>query len=138
MDQQGSSSTDEQHTYILSKDQPCVQSVMLDGVYSQAAKGYVRSAKLQLDRRPTHSHFVEGSAMCADSKSGDRWRINTLTLSTGRKCVQSAKLELDHPLAAVVQKSWPIRKTSLVSCVWVSFLSTPILISSSIACIVRV
>lgn len=79
MGQQGSSLIDEQYTYIPLKDQPCVQSVILNGVYTQAAKGYVWSVKLQLNRRPTHSYFVNGSAMCTVSKSGAWWRINTLT-----------------------------------------------------------
>ncbi|KAG2122161.1 hypothetical protein BD769DRAFT_977860 [Suillus cothurnatus] len=64
--QRGSSSTEHQHTHILSRDQ-----------------GRVRSARLELDRASTHSHPVKGSETGSVSEARARQSINTLTSCQG-------------------------------------------------------
>jgi uncharacterized membrane protein len=60
------SSTENQHTHILSRDQ-----------------GRVRSARLELDRASTHSHTVKGSRTRVVSEVRARQSINTLTYYQG-------------------------------------------------------
>ncbi|KAG2117672.1 hypothetical protein BD769DRAFT_1050276 [Suillus cothurnatus] len=108
--QRGSSSTEDRHTHILSRDQ-----------------GRVRSARLELGRGSTHPHPVKGSGTGSVSEARARQRIDTLThcqgirdgfgqrgssstedrhthkLSRDQGRVRSARLELDrgstHPQA---------------------------------------
>jgi len=102
-DQRGSSSTEHQHTHILSRDQ-----------------GRVRSVRLELDRTSTHSLPVKESGTGSISKAQAQQNINTLTpcqgirdgfgqrglsltehqhthiLSRDQGWVRSARLELDR------------------------------------------
>ncbi|KAG2115665.1 hypothetical protein BD769DRAFT_1391162 [Suillus cothurnatus] len=64
--QRGSSSTEDRHTHMLSRDQ-----------------GRVRSARLELDRGSTHSHPVKGSGTGSVNKARARQRIDTLTCCRG-------------------------------------------------------
>jgi hypothetical protein len=64
--QRGSSSTENQHTHSLSRDQ-----------------GRVRSARLELDRASTHSRSVKGSGTGSVIEARARQSINTLTSCQG-------------------------------------------------------
>ncbi|KAG2104987.1 hypothetical protein BD769DRAFT_1695774 [Suillus cothurnatus] len=64
--QRGSSSTENQHTHFLSRDQ-----------------GRGLSGRLELDRAPTHSHTVKGSGTGSVSEARARQSINTLTSCQG-------------------------------------------------------
>ncbi|KAG1832877.1 hypothetical protein DFJ58DRAFT_230028 [Suillus subalutaceus] len=64
--QRGSSSTQDQHTHILPRDQ-----------------GRVRSARLELDTGSTNSPTVKGSGTRSVSEARARHRINTLTFCQG-------------------------------------------------------
>jgi hypothetical protein len=64
--QRASSSTEDQHTHILSRYQR-----------------RVRSASLELHRGSTHSHTVKVSATCSISEPRAPQRINTLTSCQG-------------------------------------------------------
>ncbi|KAG1776632.1 hypothetical protein EV702DRAFT_1279167 [Suillus placidus] len=78
--QRGSSSTDDQYTHPLSRNQRRVLSARLEldrgSTHSRPVKG---SARLELDRGSTHSQTVKGSAMRSVSEARARQRINTLT-----------------------------------------------------------
>jgi hypothetical protein len=101
--QQGSSSKEDQHTYILSRDQGQVQSARLKldrgSTHSHTVKGsgMHSSVRLELARGSTHSHPIKGPGTGSVNMVGTRKSINTLThCQRIRDTFWSGRLELDR------------------------------------------
>jgi hypothetical protein len=98
-DQQGSSSIEDQHTHSLSRDQ-----------------GSVRSARLELERGPTHLHPVKGSGTGSVSEARATQKTNTLTSCQG----------IRNPFGQLSSRSMEDQHTHILSrdqrCAWLARL----------------